>query len=302
MSSPDTKIVSIRQAEPRTRAQWARRINEAHKTVVGACLSNFLKLGRELLAAKRALPHGEFTPMIESDLNFTARTAQTLMRVARDKRLAKSEAASHLPKALTVLHELTRLPDEAIERGVSAGIIHPEMTRSAAKQFVTITTVDKTERVVALVQPASKPKAKPFTKEMIDALNKGELGDSCLMQQGNDIDIDAPIPGVTWTPPAPATNRAKTDSCDYNWNNPNPSDFGNPDEMYRAQASRYCAQAIHFAKALPLRSISDPDIITDDDVQAVRATVQAWRDALNAILVMTIKKLRTPTTHQKTST
>jgi hypothetical protein len=190
----------------RTRAQWARRINKAHKAVVGVCPSNFLKLGRELLAAKRALPHGEFTPMIERDLNFTARTAQTLMRVVSDKRLAKNEAASHLPKALTVLHELTRLPDEltrlpdeAIDRGISAGIIHPEMSRSAAKKFVTITHKAEPARLFTLVPRSSNEDreqqavaAPPLLLvEKLEALEKLATDLSIAMQRRGVVDTDS---------------------------------------------------------------------------------------------------------------
>jgi hypothetical protein len=62
----------------RTPAQWAKCIGAAYHETADA----FLKLGRTLLAAKRTLPHGEFLKMIESDLPFTATTAQRLMKIS----------------------------------------------------------------------------------------------------------------------------------------------------------------------------------------------------------------------------
>jgi hypothetical protein len=136
------------KTEPRTRAQWAQRINATHKAVVGACFKEFQKLGCELLAAKKALPHGEFLRMIESDLTVGTRAAQILMRVVSDKRLANCESDSHLPKAVSVLHELTRLPDEAIEQGIKDGTIHPDMTRSDAKKL-TLKVVNYSHKIVS---------------------------------------------------------------------------------------------------------------------------------------------------------
>jgi hypothetical protein len=135
----------------RTRAQWARHINATHKAVVGTCLSQFLELGRALLAAKKALEHGQFLGMIESDLSFGPRTAQTLMRVAGDKRLApNAKHASYLPKAVTVLSELTKLSDEEFRQGINAGTINPDMTRKAAKTLsITVTKRDATQAFVA---------------------------------------------------------------------------------------------------------------------------------------------------------
>jgi hypothetical protein len=116
----------------RTRAQWARHICDMHKATAATCIEAIVKLGRTLLAAKRSLAHGTFLAMIENDLTFGARTAQMLMRIAKDKRLAKAKHGSHLPLAWTALHELSKLSDEAFERGISSGAINPKTTRDAA--------------------------------------------------------------------------------------------------------------------------------------------------------------------------
>jgi hypothetical protein len=164
----------------RTRAQWAARINATHKAVVASCFGEFRKLGRELLAAKEGrqrLPHGEFLQMIQNDLTIGERAAQMLMRVVRDKRLApNAKLASYLPKAVTVLHELTKASDEAIERGISDGTINPQMTRAAAKKYLTVTITDKTERIVAPYHVPTKSEQRAPTRLHVVPAEEAPLG------------------------------------------------------------------------------------------------------------------------------
>jgi hypothetical protein len=117
--------------KPRTRAQWAAAIKVAHTKTVGAVL----KLGLTLLAAKRALPHGSFLKMIKEDLPFTASTAQRLMKIAADPRLAKAAHAQLLPRDWSILYALTKLSDEAFAQAISAKAVHPEMTRQGARHL-----------------------------------------------------------------------------------------------------------------------------------------------------------------------
>lgn len=81
--------------------------------------------------------------MIEHDLPFTASKAQRLMKIASDPRLSKAAHGLHLPDSWRTLCELTKLDEETFDRAVSAGAIHPEMTRKDAK-VISIRPVDKT--------------------------------------------------------------------------------------------------------------------------------------------------------------
>jgi hypothetical protein len=117
-------------AARKTRAQWASDIRAIHTATVRATVEGTLKMGRALMAAKRALPHGEFTKMIERELPFTASTAQRLMKIARDKRLQKAARAQLLPTAWTTLYELTLLSDTEFAQAVASGKVHPQMRRS----------------------------------------------------------------------------------------------------------------------------------------------------------------------------
>ena len=105
---------------------WAARISACWR----ASFESILEVGRLLAAAKEALPHGQFGKMIESDLPFGARTAQMLMTISADERLANPKHASHLPASWATLHELTKLDDEQFETGIKEGKIRPDMERS----------------------------------------------------------------------------------------------------------------------------------------------------------------------------
>ncbi len=109
------------------RAAWAVRIVGALRQSVEA----ILEAGRLLTEAKAALPHGAFTAMIETDLPFGARTAQRLMVIAADPRLADPTHVSLLPPHWGTLYELTKLTDDEFAENRSTGKIHPEMERRA---------------------------------------------------------------------------------------------------------------------------------------------------------------------------
>src|SRR5580658_8460986 len=66
------------------RTQWAARISAAWQQSV----TSIIETGRLLTEAKAALDHGEWLPMVESDLPFQRNTAQRLMKIAADSRLA----------------------------------------------------------------------------------------------------------------------------------------------------------------------------------------------------------------------
>ncbi len=67
------------------------------------------QVGRELLAAKQALPHGEFQKMVERELPFSDRTARRYMAIASAKTFQNGRNASVLPSSWYTLFVLQRL-------------------------------------------------------------------------------------------------------------------------------------------------------------------------------------------------
>ncbi len=84
--------------------QWAKKITTAWQKGV-----DIIECGRLLIDARRKLNRGEFQKMVENELPFKPRTAQMLMSIAANPRLAKH--ASLLPASWYTLYLLSRLSD-----------------------------------------------------------------------------------------------------------------------------------------------------------------------------------------------
>lgn len=110
---------------------WQERIAAAWR----ASLEAIFETGRLLGEAKAALPHGEFTAMIEADLPFSPHTAQVLMKVARDERLTNPSRATLLPPSWYALSELSRLSDADLDAAFAAGVVKPDMERAQIKAW-----------------------------------------------------------------------------------------------------------------------------------------------------------------------
>jgi hypothetical protein len=107
------------------RTQWAARISAAWQQSV----TSIIETGRLLTEAKAALDHGEWLPMMESDLPFQRNTAQRLMKIAADSRLANRAHVPLLPPSWGTLYELTKLDDDTFDQKLRDGSINPEMQR-----------------------------------------------------------------------------------------------------------------------------------------------------------------------------
>ena len=106
-------------------------LHHSHKQTV----EGIFEIGRMLIAAKRALVHGEFERMIDRDLPFDASTAQRLMKIARDPRLRKAARVQVLPLAWGTLYELTKLCDTHFEQAVASGAINSQTTRDDVRSL-----------------------------------------------------------------------------------------------------------------------------------------------------------------------
>lgn len=111
------------------RADWAAKISGAWRQSV----EKILACGRLLTAAQKKLGRGEFGLMVRKDLPFKERTAQRLMKIAADKRLATH--VSLLPASWGTLHVLSQLSDAHFKSLLTDELIHPDMERSDAERI-----------------------------------------------------------------------------------------------------------------------------------------------------------------------
>jgi N6-adenosine-specific RNA methylase IME4 len=117
-------LVALRPPPGSSAKVWASHISTCWR----ATFEGILETGRLLIAAKEALPHGEFGPMVTNDLHFDKRMVERLMTIARDQRISNASNSPFLPPVWTTLYDLTSLDDDRFEAGIKNGTIRPDMT------------------------------------------------------------------------------------------------------------------------------------------------------------------------------
>ena len=87
-------------------ANAARRIKMLRK----AATEHAVEIGRELLRVKECMPHGSFVKWVEKGCEFKIRTAQDLMKLAREAQAHTPVAAMMVPSTLRVFLSKTTSP------------------------------------------------------------------------------------------------------------------------------------------------------------------------------------------------
>lgn len=132
---------------------WADRV----RTQMGRTVEGIVATGRELLAAKETLSHGEFLPMLEL-VGMSDNTAERFMAIASHSAIANSPHVGNLPPAYSTLYELSRVPAVALEAAIEAGEVRPDMPRREAVALVRRYQSSPTKPSA----PAAKPKRSPL--------------------------------------------------------------------------------------------------------------------------------------------
>ena len=128
-----TDIAVIERSELITASDFASAITQRWQDSVVAIID----VGKLLVGAKAALPHGEFGPMVNGDqIPFGWNTANRLMAIAGHSILSNSDHDQNLPCSWQTMYELTRAPDESLEAWMQDGTIHPEMERSEVAKLL----------------------------------------------------------------------------------------------------------------------------------------------------------------------
>ena len=111
-----------------SRKQWAGRLNKAWDTHRGRSIDATFALGDQLVEAKRQLPHGEFQPMVETDLHFSTSAARMFKAIAECPTVR--DHGHVLPTSWRTIYELTKLSAEEFADLLERKVIHPEMERA----------------------------------------------------------------------------------------------------------------------------------------------------------------------------
>src|SRR5262245_41856504 len=119
-------------------AAWASRINAQ----LGMAVEAIISTGRELIAAKAALKHGEWERMfashpnaIANPLRFSVRTAQKLVTIAEHPLLSNASNWTGLPPKWTTLYQLSKLPVALLEHALAEGDITPDFEATDVREL-----------------------------------------------------------------------------------------------------------------------------------------------------------------------
>lgn len=137
---------------PRDSAQFwiqaVRRASDQWELWVRRSLSAAIALGKSLLRAKEALPHGEFGRLfaehenaVDDAMKLSPRWAQKLMTIAANAAIAEASApnathATHLPADVETVYLLARLPDPELRAAMEDGRVSADMRRADARELL----------------------------------------------------------------------------------------------------------------------------------------------------------------------
>jgi DUF3102 family protein len=112
--------------------ETAERIRERVKKTV----EDIIAVGHDLLAAKEALAHGQFTDWLQAEFGWTERTARNFMAVAA--RFGKTEIISELQIQPTAAYLLAApsTPEEARQAALQRAEAGEQITTAVAQELV----------------------------------------------------------------------------------------------------------------------------------------------------------------------
>jgi hypothetical protein len=113
------------------RKEFAQKLQALQRRTV----DDLFEMGRVLIQAKAALPHGEWTALVTEDMHWNMNAAQRLMAVARHPTLSKTATLPLLPASREVLYKLAQLPEDCLKATLNNGDITPTTTLSDAQSL-----------------------------------------------------------------------------------------------------------------------------------------------------------------------
>lgn len=97
-------------------------------------MQEHLSVGAKLIEAKASLQYGEWGRLVKL-LPFGNNTAQRLMSISDDPRLANTAHGPLLPTSWRSLYELTKLDDDQWALAKEGGLIRPDLERAIEEKI-----------------------------------------------------------------------------------------------------------------------------------------------------------------------
>jgi len=122
-------VLELVANEPRTPDDYVDEIGRLWSRAQAA----FLEIGKLLIRAKEALPHGEYMASVEMRLPFSSRTAYQLREAARwvfEMHRRQIIALDRLPNSYSTIYLLSTLEPSILDAAEGEGIIRPDLRRA----------------------------------------------------------------------------------------------------------------------------------------------------------------------------
>jgi hypothetical protein len=132
LTKADERIDALETVE-RTLASRTEFTSAIEQAWAGAT-RRYILIGRYLIQAKVALPHGEYEAMLESDLPFNRSTAFKLRKVT-EALDAGGIADKELPPNYTLLYEVSTLTKRELAEARARKLIRQDVTRREISEF-----------------------------------------------------------------------------------------------------------------------------------------------------------------------
>jgi hypothetical protein len=151
----------------------AQRIRD----LVGVARTCIIEIGRELIAAKAQVAHGEWLPWIKEEFGWTVRTADKYMQVAGSFKLEPGSNFTGLTIDATALYALSApdVPQEARDEAVERAEDGEHVSRADAEDMIAKALAverEKFEAIVADLQAAAEesPEGPPGIPALVEQL------------------------------------------------------------------------------------------------------------------------------------
>lgn len=119
------EVSGATEIDDSVRRWWALEIASAWRKTA-ECL---VETGEKLVAAKKALPRGQWKKLVDAELPFSYKIAQQLMKIAGDAKIRTHAKSGKLPMSVRTLWELTKLEPKEFRAAVKDGRINAGMTQ-----------------------------------------------------------------------------------------------------------------------------------------------------------------------------
>jgi hypothetical protein len=157
-------------ADSRTVDDFIKEISACWQKAV----ASIIQTGHLLISAKKQYPH-QFHALIKAKLPFGERAAQKLMRIAAHPILSDPTHVSRLPASWGTLAELTRIPNDKLEKMLAEGTVHAGIERREVEILIDEITEhgvygwnDASKAIDALIGFKNKWSPKSLAVELTD--------------------------------------------------------------------------------------------------------------------------------------